>query len=317
MDGIYRFYLDDTLVYEQKNALTVAGRSIVIKSLLGIIPSFANTIAYGIGDSANVLSASSALITNSTLKFETGRTKVIGSSLQIENNNDILVYSGTINDPFQSEIREVALYPSPVLDSSIGMNGSLIFDFDNVDSFIKFGTASGSQLVSTTTARIGSQLYSIPQTDGSTDYLQYSSTDGTLEYINRYTSQDTFRLAGLDNNITTASVNFIFYTDSSNYYTLTFTTPTASGYFISEVEKGNATIVGNPSWTDINFVRFWQNNSQTILLDGLRIDLGSYLIDTNYGMISRAVLAAPVKKPASIPLTIEYSLSLGFNYGVS
>jgi hypothetical protein len=197
------------------------------------------------------------------------------------------------------------------------MNGSLIFDFDNVDNFLKFGTASGSQLVSTNTARIGSQLFSIPTTDGTSDYLQYSSTDGTLEYINRYTSRDTFRLAGLDNNTASGNINFRFYTDSSNYYDVTFTTPTASGYFISEVEKGNSVIVGNPSWNNITFVRFWQNNPQSVLLDGLRIDLGSYVIDTNYGMISRAVLAAPIKKPPSIPLTIEYSLSLGFNYGVS
>ena len=317
MDGIYRFYLEDRLIHEQKNALTVAGRSIVIKSLLGVIPNFANTIAYGIGDSANVFSASSSLITNSTLNFETGRARVIGSSLQVENNNDILVYSGTINDPFQSEIREVGLYPSPVLDSSIGMDGSLIFNFDNVDNFIKFGTASGAQLISAAAARIGSELFSIPQSDGASDYLQYSSTDGTLEYISRYTSQDTFRLAGLDNNTSSATINFRFYTDSSNYYDLSFATPTASGYFISELAKGQATITGNPSWSNIIFVRFWQNNTESVLLDGLRIDLGSYVVDTNYGLISRAVLPEPIRKPASIPLTIEYSLSLGFNYGVS
>lgn len=317
MDGIYRFYLEDRLIHEQKNALTVAGRSIVIKSLLGVIPNFANTIAYGIGDSANVFSASSSLITNSTLNFETGRARVIGSSLQVENNNDILVYSGTINDPFQSEIREVGLYPSPVLDSSIGMDGSLIFNFDNVDNFIKFGTASGAQLISAAAARIGSELFSIPQSDGASDYLQYSSTDGTLEYISRYTSQDTFRLAGLDNNTSSATINFRFYTDSSNYYDLSFATPTASGYFISELAKSQATITGNPSWSNITFVRFWQNNTESVLLDGLRIDLGSYVVDTNYGLISRAVLPEPIRKPASIPLTIEYSLSLGFNYGVS
>lgn len=317
MDGVYRFYLGEELIHEERNALTLTGRSIVIKSLLGIVPSFANSIAYGIGTSANILSASSKLITNTSLNFEAGRAKVVGRSLSIENNNDLLVYSATTNDPFQLEIREVGLYPSSVGNASLGMDGSLIFDFDKVDAFNKVGTASGSQLISTNNARIGSQLYSIPQTNGNNNYIQYSATDGTLSYINSYTSQDTFRLAGLDSNTSSAYVNFRFYSDTLNYYDMAFTTPTASGYFISEFQKGSASITGNPSWENITFVRMWQNNAQNILLDGLRIDLGNYVIDSNYGMISRAVLASPIRKPSSIPLTIEYSLSLGFNYGVS
>lgn len=317
MNGVYRFYLDKELIHEEQNALTLTGRSIVIKSLLGIVPSFANSIAYGIGAAANILTASSKLITNTSLNFEAGRAKVVGRSLSIENNNDVLVYSATLEDPFQLEIREVGLYPSSVGNASLGMDGSLIFDFDKVDSFNKVGTASGAQLVSTNSARIGSQLYSIPQTNGSNDYLQYSATDGTLSYINSYTSLDTFRLAGLDNNSSSAYVNFRFYTDTLNYYDIAFTTPTASGYFISEFQKGSASITGNPLWENITFVRMWQNNANNIFLDGLRIDLGNYVVDSNYGMISRAVLASPIRKPASIPLTIEYSLSLGFNYGVS
>ena len=91
MDGVYRFYLGEELIHEERNALTLTGRSIVIKSLLGIVPSFANSIAYGIGTSANVLSASSKLITNTSLNFEAGRAKVVGRSLSIENNNDLLV----------------------------------------------------------------------------------------------------------------------------------------------------------------------------------------------------------------------------------
>ena len=34
MYGVYKFYLDDKLIHEEKNALTVAGRSIIVKSLL-------------------------------------------------------------------------------------------------------------------------------------------------------------------------------------------------------------------------------------------------------------------------------------------
>lgn len=317
MDGIYRFYLGKELIYEQKNALTTAGRSIIIKSLLGIIPNFANSIAYGIGEEPNSISASSTLITNNSLQFETGRTSVIGSSLGIENNNDILIYSGTITDTFQSQIREVGLYPSSISEATIGINGSLIFDFDRVDLFSKYGTASAAELISTESARIGTQLFSIPPTASVDNYLQYSSNNGSLQYIDNYVSQDTFRLSGYNTTTSSADIFFRFIQNENSYYDVKFTIPSASGYFITQTEKGNATIVGLPSWSEINFVRIWNDGPGNILLDGMRIDIGSYYIDTNFGLISRAVLANPIRKPASIPLTIEYSLSLGFNYGVS
>lgn len=315
--GTYKFYLDGELIYQRDNALTTAGRSIAIKSLLGIIPNFAGTLAYGISDKPNSISASSTLITDNGLQFELGRAGVIGSSLDISSNNDILIYTAIVNDPYQYTIHEVGLFPSPLRKATIAPAGSLIFDFDRVDLFNKFGTASAAGLVESIEARIGTSLMDLPQTDGNTSYLSYASTDNTLSDIDSYTSQDTFRLAGYDFNSTTASVNIRFYTDENNYYDFVFPTPSASGYFISEIEKGSAAVTGNPSWSTIISTRIWQNNASKVYLDGLRIDFGSYLIDTVSGMISRAVLPNPIRKPASIPLTIEYSLALDFNHGVS
>lgn len=317
MHGVYRFYLNNKLIHEEKNALTIAGRSIIVKSLLGIIPSFANSIAYGLGDSANILSASTNLIVNNSLQFETGRTRVIASSLSLENGNDILIYSGTINDTFQSEIREVGLYPSILADSSTGIDGSLIFNFDNIVNFIKLGTASGANLISSTDARIGSDLFRVPNTSSANNYLQYSTTDGSFTYLDKYTSQDLFKLAGYNTNSSSCNIFFRFFTNDSSYYDVMFTSPTSSGYFVSELEKGQAVVTGNPSWGSINYVRVWQDNLSEIYLDGLKLDIGSYFVDSNYGMISRAVLSEPIRKPPSIPITIEYSLALGFNYGVS
>lgn len=314
--GTYKFYLDGDLVGAQQNALTVAGRSIAIKSLLGIIPNFAGTIAYGIGEKQNTLSPTTNLITDSSLQFEIGRTPVIASSLDISTYNDILVYTATVNDPFQYTIHEVGLYPSNIRNSSISIAGSTIFDFDRVDVFNKVGSASGAFLIDAAEARMGTQVFYLPATDGNNDYLLYAASDDTLTYLNRYSSQDTFRLAGLDFNSTSSSISFRFYTDSSNYYEYTFPTPTASGYFVSEVEKGNAYIQGTPTWNTISSIRIWRNNTEAVYLDALRIDLGNYLIDTTSGLISRAVLSQPVRKPPGVPITIEYSLALDFNHGV-
>lgn len=317
INGHYRIYLEDKLIIDQSNALTTAGRSIAIKSLLGIIPNFAGSIAYGIGNKANIIDNNTKLISNSSLQFEIGRSAVISSTLDISNQNDLLVYTTTINDPFQYKIHEVGLYPSDIRNSSIGIGGSTIFDFDRVDVFNKIGSASGAFLVDAVEARMGTQVFYVPPTDSTDNYILYSTTENTLSYLNRYVSQDTFRLAGIDLNTTTSSVYFRFYTDSTNYYEYVFPTPTSSGYFITEIEKGSVTIQGTPTWDTIAFARIWRNNSNPLYLDALRIDSGDYLVNTTNGLISRAVLAEPVRKPPGIPMTIEYTLALDFNYGIS
>ena len=314
--GTYRFFIDGELIAEKNNAITTAGRSIAIKSLLGIIPSFAGTLAYGISNKPNSVDPTTKLITDNSLQFELGRAAVIGSSLNVSTNNDILVYTATINDPYQYSIHEVGLFPSGIRNANVGLAGEMIFDFDRVDLFNKFGTASASSLVESIEARVGNQLFNLVPTNGTDSYLTYASSDNTLAEIDRYVSQDTFRLAGFDFNSIAASVNITFYTDINNYYNFVFPTPSASGYFISEIEKGSAAIVGQPSWKNITSIKMWQNSASSIYLDGLKIDFGSYLLDTVTGMISRAVLPSPIRKPAGIPLTVEYSLALDFNHGV-
>jgi hypothetical protein len=313
IDGVYRFIIDGEVIAEQKNALTSMGRAIAIKSLLGIVPNFGGVISYGIGDEPNTISASTNLITNNGMQFEIGRTPVIGSSLDVSSSTDVLVYRGVIDSTAQYQIYEVGLFPGGISDTNADVTGSTIFDFDRVDLFNKVGTASAGALVNAIESRIGTQLFSLPTTDGVNSYISYQTSNNILESIDRYTSFDTFRLAGFDFNSYSSSVYFRFYTDDTNYFDYTFTTPTSSGYFIVSAEKGSAGITGSPRWANITSARVWQTSGSALYLDGLKIDFGSYLQDTITGMISRAVLATPVRKPPGIPLTIEYSLSVGFN----
>lgn len=313
--GTYRFFLDGELIYEQNNALTTMGRAIAIKSLLGIIPNFANSIAYGIGNKPNVIDSNTNLITNNSLEFEIGRTSVYGSSLQIDNNNDVLVYSATIEDPGDYSIYEVALFPNLSTNNFIGLRASTIFSFDQVNTFTQVGSASGAFMSANTAARIGTDMLYIPETD-STNYLQYNSLGGEFDYLEGFSAEDVFRLAGYNSSASSASLVFRFYNSTDDYHQLVFPTPSSSGYFISEIPKYSATLNGAAQWKNISYVRFWQTGSvDGVLLDGMRISTGSYLIDTNTGMISRAVLQTPVRKPASIPLVIEYKLNVGFNGG--
>lgn len=313
--GTYRFFLDGELVYEQDNALTTMGRAIAIKSLLGIIPNFANSIAYGIGNKANTVDPATNLITDNSLEFEIGRTSVFGSSLQIDNNNDVLVYSGTIEDPGDYSIYEVALFPNLSTNNFIGLRASTIFSFDQVNTFTQIGTASGAFMSANSAARIGTDMMYLPETS-SANYLQYNTLGGEFDYLNGFVAEDVFRLAAYNSSASSASVVMRFYNNADSYHELVFPTPSSSGYFISEIPKYSAVVNGIPEWRNIVYARIWQTGATDgILLDGLRINTGSYLIDTNTGMISRAVLQTPVRKPASIPLVIEYKLNIGFNEG--
>jgi hypothetical protein len=317
VEGVYKFYSEGKLIHQEKNALTVAGRAIALKSLLGIIPNFGNAIAYGVGERPNAVDESSGLITDNSLQFEIGKISVNSSTLDVNNNISTLVYSALLDEPFEYSIYEVGLFPSIVKDVFIGLRSSTIFNFNEVDNFLDVGTASGSFLSANTITRIGSDVFFIPVMDGEQNYLQYQSSSDELDYLDTYTAEDIFKLAGYDENVTSSSIVFRFYSNDASYFELLFNTPSASGYFISEKMKYEASVVGNPEWVDINFVRFWRDGDQEPLyLDGMRIDTGSYLLDTNTGMISRAVLSEPIRKPPGIPITIEYSLNVGFNEGL-
>lgn len=313
INGIYRFISDGKVIAEQKNALTDIGRTIAIKSLLGIVPNFGGVIACGIGNNPNDVDPATNLISDNALNFEIARTPVIGSSLNMSNSSDILVYSGTIDSTSQYQIYEVGLYPGGLQNTNADVAGSTLFDFDRVDLFNKIGTASAAALVESIEARIGNQLFELPPTDGTDSYLSYAAANGNMAVIDNYVSLDTFRLAGFNLHSVSSSISFRFYADQNNYFTYTFYPPSSSGYFITTLEKSAAVIIGNPSWLNITDIRIWNNSASVMYLDALKIDVGPYLKDTLTGMISRAVLAEPLKKPASIPLTIEYSLSLGFN----
>lgn len=315
--GVYSFYVDDVLVGEYRNALTSAGRSLAIKSLLGYRSGIADSIAVGIGSTANTLNSASTLITNNSLEFEVSRVPISSTSTEISGNQTALIYYGKIEDPDQYEIREIALFPSMTLDKSISVDGSVIFNFDQVDTFVKYGTSSYVSLEDSASARIGTQMLLMNQGNGTTNYIEKIMEANALSVLNRYSSEDYFKISMYNTSgAAAASVNIRFFTDSSNYYTVTFVSSSVAGYQVAKATKSSATKVGSPEWGDIYAVRIWNSSSQDVYLDALRMDVGDYFLDTNFGMVSRAVLPTPILKRASIPMTVQYSLLTNFSGGV-
>ena len=314
--GIYRFYIDGKMILEKENAMTETGRSVVVKSLLGIIPNFVDSIAYGIGASANSFNSASTLIVDKSLEFEVGRTKVISGSLESASTSNQLIFSGEIIDPYQYEIREVAIYPSNNINSTVSLDGSIILNFDLIDDFVKYGTTTGASATPSSSARIGTSALSIPANgDSTSNYIEKVVDGGIFSSLVSYSSQDLFKLALFKTSLDAASFYVRFQSDTSNYYDASFSVPSASGYFICKTVKGDVTVTGTPDWENITSVKIWNPSTSVLNLDALKIDTGPYSTDTNFGMISRAVLPVPINKPSSVPLVIEYSLLLNFSGG--
>src|SRR6478735_2392241 len=104
-------------------------------------------------------------------------------------------------------------------------------------------------------------------------------------------SSDKFNFAFNCDNSNTASVEFVFSTDVSNYYKFTITNP-ASGYNIVQIAKGAATVVGAPNWGDINIITVntvaKSAGLASVSYDGIRIeDIDT--INPEYGLIARFV----------------------------
>jgi len=314
--GVFDFFSNGELIGSHTNAFTVAGRSIAIKSLLGHIPDFVNSIAVGVGSSANILNSTSTLITNNSLDFEIARNSTIGSTLQITaNGKDALIFYTTLTDSNSYQINEVGLFPSNTQSETISIDGEVLIGFNNVQSIVGYGTYSNAALEESASARIGTKMLKL-LSGGSlaANYSMISYDSNTLSLIDSYTSTDTFRLAGF-NQGAAATCSVVFCTSNSDYYTVPFVFPTgiSGGYYVAKKAKGEAVITGTPTWSSINSIKLFSNNE--VYLDGLKLDIGPDVLDTNFGMVSRAVLPSGIEKQSSIPLTIQYSLIVDFSGG--
>ena len=232
------------------------------------------------------------------------------------------MFSGEINETSQYNIYEVGIFSADNDNSVITLNGEVILDFDTVDAFSKYGTAAAgaaSAGLINASARIGADTFYLGKNqNATTDYIELTTNPSSLEFLNNFVSEDLFKLAVVNTcNGEGASVTFRFYSDDTNYYQLKFVSDTASGYKILNVQKQDAAVTGNPSWSNINKIRIFNSTTSSfVLLDAFKIDYGAYYTDTNFGLISRAKLENPILKPSSTPITIEYSLLMNFNGGV-
>jgi hypothetical protein len=105
--GKYKVYLDGQLVAEKENSITKSGRQIILKSLMGQIPTIGASIQMGIGSSANGTSSlSSASTSSGTVTYTTRYSH--GYSV-----GDIVTVTGNSISSYNVVGATITLVPSP------------------------------------------------------------------------------------------------------------------------------------------------------------------------------------------------------------
>ena len=251
-------------------------------------------IAIGAGSNA-------ATESDSRMRFELTRVPVTVSGYDFQNNH--LVFKGTLDESVSGVIYEVGLWTDDINILAGSQESEILTTFETDIEEWDFGASS------TSFTRVGESSLRLNPGTGATVSSMLSGLQIGFE---DYTSLDVFTLAYHVVNGFTSNIKLRLRTDASNYYEWTISSP-SSGYKLSTLQKGNATIVGAPEWEDINdvvvSVTSTGGGSADVHFDGLRIDD----IDTiapEYGLVARTVLGAPVVKSAGRIRDIEYVLEV-------
>jgi hypothetical protein len=277
--------------------LTTEGKNQIRRYLAGYVPAIAQTVVYGIGNTAESPS-------DIALDLEVARAPITHTYYDFATNK--LVYKAGVPDDYTGKIYEVGLY-SLLNDPTSGEYGSRLittFDSDSEDWVDLSDVASGFGSVST---RVGiDSLYHNP-TSAATMTSTLKNID--LDFSgNSAADKFTFAL----NVATTAPSNITvrFMTDASNYYS--YSLATAVGYKLIKATKGSASVTGAPNWANITEIRIITTaaaGTANVEFDAIRIeDVDSVSLD--YILVARKVLAVPFTKTDGMSQDTEFSLDV-------
>lgn len=274
--------------------LTAKGKTFLKQYLAGHAGTVAGALSVGIGSTG-------ATINDTRLQFEFARVPI--TVIDYDFSTEKLVFKATLDENVSGDIYEVGLWTNEVNSSVGNQESKLITSFDSETEDWT------NETTETAIARIGAD--SLKHTPAASTSVSSVLTGIVLDLVD-YSSLDTFVFAYNVDNANTASINVRLRTNSSNYYEFTITTP-GTGYMFASWQKGTATVVGTPSWADINEVEIvttaTSGGSASVEFDGLRIeDVDS--VAPEYGLIARFVLPTPIIKTEGIVQDIEYALSV-------
>lgn len=262
--------------------ITTQGKSVIFRYLAGNLPRIAESIAVGIGSSAEN-------VNDTTLDFEVDRVPVSLVSADII--NDKIIFKGTIPQEYVGTIYEVGLWYGMPPQTAGG--STIIVSFDSLDEAWTPATWN------TALARIGTDALQVA--GGSSSTL----TDIALD-LSVYSDADFMSVAY---NADAAINNIVirFSTDTSNYYEYSFVA--ATGYEIKTMGKAAFTATGAPDWENITSITVSATGTGNAVFDGIRAE-DADTISTDYALVARSVLVSPKVKTSDTEMDIEYALEI-------
>jgi hypothetical protein len=312
MLGEYVFYEDNKEIYRSKNLLTKFGKRYLTQYLAGQSTSSLKDIALGVGSTA-------ATVNDTQLGFEFYKSAVSMNSIDIQTSSSTgistygVVHKTTIPVDVAGVINEIGLFPNVILGSTDYASNS-ISTFENNQNW----TDSAGAYPSTTTTpfpKIGTSYISIgASASQSKEYFNNFSID-----VSGYSALDSLTLAYYQSDTNLDYVFVRMYDSNNNYYEIRYAGDLSVGYKIKSLTLNNLYSsgfgFGTPDQTSIVKVscgvKAKSSGATVALFDGMRInDEDSFR--TDYGMISRSVLANPITKSLGKQMVIEYRIGLSF-----
>jgi len=329
--GIYKIYLDGEYVGEHRNSITRAGRSIILKSLMGLVPTVGGEIHIGIDGTANGTVDANGLIPDNILGFDVASSPVRLSYLDNAGNFDAMIFKasfGTAATGGESyKIYELGLFPSSGSQNEGSIKDTALFSGSTTDlwkegdvTLVPSNTATApgtscyiTSALTTYSFRVGDSALFIK----ASDVLNMADSSKLSAYnLNLFSSVDTLSIAYSKLTGNTPTITMKFETTASDYFLGTFAITGSQTYGIASrtVQQMQDAKVGSPNWSNINKITI--TSSSDVVVDAIRFN-NIDALDTVYGMVSRATLSSPIEKASNSVMDIEYYLSMGFNKTVS
>jgi hypothetical protein len=310
--GEYIFYEDNKEIYRSKNLLTKFGKRYITQYLAGQSNTNLKDIALGVGSAA-------ATVNDTQLGFEFYKSPVSMSSIDIQTSSLTgvstygVVYKTTVPVDVAGVINEIGLFPTVSLSSTDYASNSISTFEDNqswTDSTGAFATTTTNPF-----PKIGTSYLSIGAAASQTkEYFYNFNLD-----VSGYSALDSLTLAYYQNDTNLDYVFVRMYDSSNRYYEIRYAGDLSTGYKVKSLTLNNLYSsgfgVGIPDQTSIVKiscgVKSKVSGATEALFDGMRInDEDSFR--TDYGLISRSVLANPITKSLGKQMVIEYRIGLSF-----
>ncbi len=220
LKGTYIYYENGQEIYRSENVITKYGKRFLTSFLAGRDSFSSKSMAFGIDSTA-------AQDTNTRLGFEFYRTPVLFGSTDIQTLNETstyaVVYKAIIPQDVAGYITEVGIYPE-YKESLSSYDSKFIADFDNQLDW------TNTPLITTTDARVGQYL--LTMSSNGTSAKEYKSNIQAID-LSGYSVNDTLKLAYVKNDSNLQNIIIKFYSSALDYYSVTVTPESGTGYKIS------------------------------------------------------------------------------------